>query len=130
VAESKASKLASGYTSKKVAPSADDLKGMPANVQEAVLDVVRASVDLGERVALAEEVHAVSPEHELALDPETHDQSTRAYRFEVVDDEIVEIRKDSHDAPVQIIYHPEMTLADEIDPLAELTARLQAPEEE
>lgn len=128
MAESKASKLASGYRSQKQAPEATDLKGLPAHVQEAVLDVVKHSVDLGERVALAEELHEYEPDHELALDPESHTQSTQAYRFEVVDGEVVEIRKDSHDSPVQIIYRPDLTPSDEIDPLAELQARLQAPE--
>lgn len=123
-----AESVAKSWTSRKAAPEKDDLKGLPANVQEAVLAVVAASVDLGERVALAEELHGVDPTHELALDPESHTQSTRAYRFEEVGEEIVEIRKESHDAPVTITYRPELAPPDYVDPLSALQARLQASE--
>lgn len=130
MAESKAAKLASSYTGKKIAPEAADLKGLPAHVQEAVLDVVRHSVDLGERVAQAEAGYADNPDHPLALEPGKHTQSTQAYRFEYIDGEVIEIRKDSHDAPVQIIHRPDLTTADEVDPLAVLQARLQTPLDE
>lgn len=131
MSESAAAKLAAGYTSRKVNPEAEDLKGsgLPAKVQEAVLDVVKYSVDLGERVAFAEKLHASAPDDELALEPGNHGQSTQAYRFEEVGGEIVEIRKDSHDAPVQIIHRPDLTPPDEVDPRAALQARLQAPAE-
>ncbi len=111
MAESKAEKLASSWEGKPYHDEAD-LKGLPANVREAVLDVQATSKDLGERVARGHELHARSSGHPLALDPE-HEQPTRAYRFEEVGGEIVEVRKESADGDVTITYRPDLKPADE-----------------
>lgn len=127
MAESKAQKVASAWKSKKQRHDEDDLKGqaIPANVQEAILDVEAHSHDLAERVALAEQLWATQPEHELALEPGEHRQTTWAQRFELVDGEIVEITKESHDSPVTLTYRPDLAGSDAVDPASALQARLQ-----
>lgn len=126
---SKAENIARNWTTRKTAPGDDDLKGLPRHVQEAISDVVATSLDLGKRVELAEQLWddalGDGEQHPLALEP-GHSQSSRAYRFEEVDGEIIEIRKESHDAPVQIIHRPELVPASDVDPLSALEARLAA----
>jgi hypothetical protein len=128
MAAATAESIAKNWSSRKQRHDEDDLKGLglPLNVQQAILDVENHSHDLAERVAWAEELHAVQPDHELALEPGAHGQSTRAYRFEEVGGEIVEVRKDSHDSPVKLIHRPDLTPPDAVDPLAALQSRLQA----
>lgn len=127
MAESKAAKVAAGWSSKKHRHEEDDLKGqgLPKNVQDAILDVEFHSHDVAERVALAEQLFEANPEHELALEPGNHNQTSFAQRYEEVDGEIVEITKESHDSPLTIVHRPDLTLPDEVDPASALQARLQ-----
>jgi hypothetical protein len=128
MAETKAAKLASAWSSKKHRHEEDDLKGqgLPKNVQDAILDVEFHSHDIAERVALCEQLWETDPTHELALEPGNHPQTTWAQRFEFVDGEIVEITKESHDSPVKLVYRPDLVGDSEIDPASELQRRLQA----
>lgn len=129
MAESKAAKVASAWNSRKQRHEEDDLKGqgIPANVQEAILDVEAHSHSIAERVALAEELHETEPTHELALEPGGHRQTSWAQRFEEVDGEIVEIVKESFDAPVKVIYRPDLKAAGQVDPASALQSMLQVP---
>jgi hypothetical protein len=121
-----AAEIAKGWTSRKVRHEEDDLKGLglPKNVQEAILDVEACSHDLAERIVLAEQLWAEHPEHDLALEPGGHRQTTWAQRFEEVGGDIVEIVKESHDSPVRLIARDDLHAA--ADPASALQARLRA----
>lgn len=106
----------------------DDLGDLPENVAEAVQSVKAACEDLEERVAMAEALWEEQPQHPLALEPGEHNQITTAYRYEEVDGEILEIRKENGDTPTEIIYRPELRPPTKVDPLSALEARLAAPE--
>lgn len=127
MAAASAEALAKSWSSRKQRHDEDDLKGqgIPKNVQDAILDVERLSNDIAERVALAEQLYETNPEHELALEPGNHPQTTWAQRFEYVGGEVVEIVKESADAPVKVVYRPDLTTADQVDPASALQARLQ-----
>lgn len=124
--QSKAEALAAGWKGT-ASPSDDDLKGLPSNVAEAVRDVVANSTRIHENVKLAEAVWAESPGHELALNPDEHNQTSMAYRFEEVGGEVVEIRKDSAGSQVKIIHRPDLRPGEKADPASLLAARLQVP---
>lgn len=117
---SKAANLAEGFNG--------DAKGLPRHVQEAIADVEAHVENLDRRVRLAEELHAIDPTHPLALEPEKHGQSTAAYRYEEVDGEIVEIRKDSARAKTRIIHRPGLVAMGKEDPASALEAMLRADE--
>jgi hypothetical protein len=124
---SKAASAAEGFSSRKQRHEKDDLKGLPAVVQEAILAVEDASWDIHERTQLAEELHGEQPEHPLALEPGEHAQTSWAQRFEIVDGEVVEIVKESADSPVKVIHRPDLKGGAAVDPGSALEARLQAP---
>jgi hypothetical protein len=129
MAESKAARLASGFSSDTERIEESDLKGqrLPENVQAAILDVEAASHSIQENVELAEKLWADNPEHPLALEPGEHSQTSWAQRFEVVDGEVVEILKESADSPVQVIYRPDLKPVTEVDAASALEARLTTP---
>ena len=124
--QSKASKAAD-FKSRKLRHTEADLKGLPENVQVAILDVERVSHDIAERVEFAEQVYDLDPEHPLALEPGNHPQTSWAQRYEVVDGEVLEITKESSDSPVTIVVRDDMFADEDVDPLSALESRLQAP---
>lgn len=121
---SKAETVAGSFKSRKVRHELDDLKGLglPKHVQDAILDVEYHSHLIEERVAAAEALFERQPEHPLALDPESHAQTSWAQRFEEVDGEIVEITKESADSPVKVVYRPDLVAGEQVDPAAFLEA--------
>lgn len=125
-----ASKLAADWSSRKQLHAEDDLKGMglPLHVREAILDVEANSKSIADRVALAEELWATQPDHELALEPGNHPQTTWAQRFELVGGEVLEITKDSYDSPVKLTVRPDLKAGDQVDPAAALQAHFQSHE--
>lgn len=127
---SSAAKLAADWKSKKARHEEDDLKGqgIPLNVQEAILDVEKHSHGIAERVALAERLWATNPNHELALEPGNHPQTTWAQRYELVDGDVLEIVKDSASSPVKLIHRPELSAAGQVDPASKLQGLLQSHE--
>jgi hypothetical protein len=124
-----AEKIAADWSSRKQRHDEDDLKGLglPKHVQDAILDVEHWSHDIAERVALAEGLWETEPDHELALEPGRHPQTTWAQRFEEVGGQVVEITKESYDSPVKLKYRPDLKARDEVDPRSALEARLQVP---
>jgi hypothetical protein len=101
-----------------------DPKGLPQHVQDAIVDVEATVKNLDRRVKLAEALHGQDPDHPLALEPGNHPQTTAAYRFEDVDGEIVEIRKETAGGKVKLIYRPDLTPGEKVDPAAALEAML------
>lgn len=127
MAESKAAKVASGWNSRKQRHERADLKDLPKKLQDAILSVEEASHDIAERVELAEELWETDPDHELALDPDSHPQTSWAQRFEFIDGECIEITKESAESPVTLTYRPDLVDASEVDPRSALESRLQTP---
>jgi hypothetical protein len=85
------------------------------------------SWSIQENIDLAEKLWEDNPEHPLALEPGEHPQTTWAQRFEVVDGEVIEILKESSDAPVQVIHRPDLKPVTEVDAASALEARLTTP---
>ena len=121
MSQSKASKIAAAFTG--------DPKGLPRHLQRAIVDVDGMSQLIARRVELAEALHAERPDHDLALEPGSHDQVPLAYRYEEVEGEIIEVRKETPRSRVRLIYRPDLRPAAKPDPALELETLLRSPDE-
>lgn len=104
--ESKAARLAANFSG--------DAQGLPGHIQEAVSEVERMVA----RQKLLYE--ASNARGEFTEDEWVHHSANSlfAYRFEEVDGEIVEIRKDSPRGKTKLIHRPELTPPTQVDPFA------------
>lgn len=127
MAESKAAKLASGWSSKKARNEEADLKGLPKNVQEGILSVEESSHNIAEQVGWAEQLYASAPDDEFSLEPGNHPQTSWAMRYEIVDGEVIQILKEDADEPTQLIHRPDLVLGEDVDPASALAARFHTP---